>query len=165
MEHDKTLQVAQSLQLAFENAQIQLVRNVIELNTPSEGSDLEDVESKDPAIVKEDVAEQIVTTSTHRRMHELTVISQSYLRKLKFQYLEQNAKDRYIKSIVSDIDDASIVSDEDNRTLQAENAERKERLRLAKSKLGEVQNNIRTLAPLVEDGASQIPIIHHAEAN
>lgn len=82
------------------------------------------------------------------------------MRKLKFQYLEQNAKDRYIKSIVSDIDDAPIVSDEDNRQLKITNVAEKEKLKVAKAKLAEVQNNIRMLAPLVEDGALMF-ILHY----
>jgi hypothetical protein len=73
---------------------------------------------------------------------------------LKFQYLEQNAKDRYIKAIVSDIDDAPIVSDEDNRKLQAENAVKKEELKASKEALAEVQMNVRNLASSVDNGAS-----------
>ena len=78
---------------------------------------------------------------------------QSFLRKLKFQYLEQNAKDRYVKSIVSDIDDAPIVTAEDNKQLLASNAQKKERLKVAKSSLAEMQKDIVTLAPLVESGS------------
>jgi len=83
----------------------------------------------------------------------LTVIqSKSYLRKLKFQYLEQNAKDKYVKSIVSDIDDAPLFTDEDNKQLAFDNQQKKERLKTAKNQLHEVHSNIRTLAPLVEQG-------------
>ncbi|KAJ7599128.1 hypothetical protein C8J56DRAFT_815512, partial [Mycena floridula] len=131
---EKLLQSAQSLKDTFENANIQLVNTATEFHSPVEGSDLDDVEHKDPALVMEDVAAQT-----------------SYLRKLKFQYLEQNAKDRYIKSIVSDIDDAPIVSDDDNRRLKMENTVAKDKLKLSKAALAEVQSNIRTLAPLVED--------------
>lgn len=79
-------------------------------------------------------------------------MSQSFFRKLKFQYLEQNAKDKYVKSIVSDIDDAPIVTAEDNKELVAINEEKKARLKVAKARLNEVHNNIRTLAPMVEQG-------------
>lgn len=82
---------------------------------------------------------------------------QSFLRKLKFQYLEQNAKDKYVKSIVSDIDDAPIVTAEDNKELAAVNEEKKAKLKLAKQGLAEVQQNIRTLAPMVEQGCTFIP--------
>ena len=78
---------------------------------------------------------------------------QSFLRKLKFQYLEQNAKDRYVKTIVSDIDDAPMATADDNDELAAKNDKKKARLREAKTRLAEVQGNIRTLAPLVEEGA------------
>jgi hypothetical protein len=77
---------------------------------------------------------------------------QAYLRKLKFQYLEQNAKDKYIKSIVSDIDDAPIVTAEENKELFLLNEGKKETLKGAKQNLIEVQQNIRLLAPLVEQG-------------
>ena len=76
------------------------------------------------------------------------------MRKLKFQYLEQNAKDKYVKSIVSDIDDAPIVTAEDNKELLASNVGKKEKLNVAKANLAEIQHNIRTLAPLVEQGMS-----------
>jgi len=81
------------------------------------------------------------------------LIIQTYLRKLKFQYLEQNAKDKYVKSIVSDIDDAPIVTAEQNKELAAINQEKKEKLKAAKGKLSEMQNNIRILAPMVEQGS------------
>jgi len=80
------------------------------------------------------------------------VIFQTYLRKLKFQYLEQNAKDKYVKSIVSDIDDAPIVTAEQNKELAVINQEKKEKLKAAKDKLAEMQSNIRILAPMVEQG-------------
>jgi len=74
------------------------------------------------------------------------------LRKLKFQYLEQNAKDKYVKSIVSDIDDAPIVTAADNEQLSQINKEKKAKLKAAKDRLAEVQTKIRTLAPTVEEG-------------
>lgn len=86
------------------------------------------------------------------------ILTKSYLRKLKFQYLEQNAKDRYVKSIVSDIDDAPIVTADDNNELLASNAAKKEKLKIAKAKLAEMYQDIRTLSPLVAQGiiSSQI---------
>ncbi|KAI0697017.1 hypothetical protein BC835DRAFT_802879 [Cytidiella melzeri] len=68
--------------------------------------------------------------------------------KLKFQYLEQKAKDQYIKIIVSD--DAPSITAADNKELQETNEAKKRNLKEQKAKLAEVQNNIRTLAPLVE---------------
>lgn len=73
------------------------------------------------------------------------------MRKLKFQYLEQNAKDRYVKSIVSDIDDAPIVTAEDVKELNASNEEKKAKLKEAKTALAEMHHNIRTLTPLVQE--------------
>jgi hypothetical protein len=77
------------------------------------------------------------------------------LRKLKFQYLEQNAKDKYVKSIVSDIDDAPIVTAEENKELAQLNEEKKTKLKEAKGRLSEVQNNIRLLGPLVDQGMNE----------
>jgi hypothetical protein len=67
--------------------------------------------------------------------------------------LEQNAKDKYVKSIVSDIDDAPIVTAEQNNKLAAVNEEKKGRLKVAKRNLTDVQNDIRLLAPMVEKGS------------
>ncbi|KAF7970936.1 hypothetical protein HWV62_22584 [Athelia sp. TMB] len=88
---------------------------------------------KDPEYVANDVASQIF-----------------FLRKLKFQYLEQNAKDKYIKTIVSDIDDAPLITAATNEELQQSNALKKEKLKAAKAKLVQKQEDVRTLAPLVE---------------
>ncbi|KAJ7122966.1 hypothetical protein C8R44DRAFT_621744 [Mycena epipterygia] len=134
MEQDTILQGASAFQSAFENASIQLVHNVSQLNAHAEdGSDTDDIEVKDPAIVVQDLAAQT-----------------SHLRKLKFRYLEQNAKAKYITAIVSDIDDAAIVTAEDNKALSVVCDEKKEKLRVAKAGLAEVRTNIQTLAPMVE---------------
>jgi hypothetical protein len=77
----------------------------------------------------------------------------SFLRKLKFQYLEQNAKDKYIKTIVSDIDDAPFITAATNEELRVTNELKKEKLKTAKGKLTQKYQDIRTLAPLVEQGA------------
>jgi hypothetical protein len=53
---------------------------------------------------------------------------------------------------VSDIDDAPIVTAEDNKELLASNIEKKAKLNVAKANLAEIQTNIRTLGPLVEQG-------------
>ncbi len=58
-----------------------------------------------------------------------------------------------MKSIVSNIDDAPIVTADDNRALQALNEQRKQRLKDAKTRLADIQNRIRELAPAVEKGA------------
>ncbi|TFK37978.1 hypothetical protein BDQ12DRAFT_698888 [Crucibulum laeve] len=147
VEQDKNLQAARAFHEQFENANLQLVKNVSDFNSHrldededfDMGEDREDRENRDPAIVAIDVAAQI-----------------SFLRKLKFQYLEQNAKDKYVKSIVSDIDDAPIVTAEDNKELVAVNEDKKARLKVAKDALAEVQGNIRTLAPLVEEDYTRI---------
>lgn len=55
---------------------------------------------------------------------------------------------------MSDIDDAPIVTAEDNKELLASNVLKKEKLKVAKANLAETQQNIRTLAPLVEEGTS-----------
>ena len=75
------------------------------------------------------------------------------MRKLKFAYLEQNAKDKYVKTIVSDIDDAPIVTADDNKALFASNEEAKQRLKAAKESLHHTQKSIKELAPAVEQGA------------
>ncbi|KAJ7896081.1 hypothetical protein B0H14DRAFT_2680338 [Mycena olivaceomarginata] len=131
MEQDPVLQDAKAFQTAFDKANLHLVHNVSRLNAPpDDGSDTD--ENKDPAVVAQDL------------------VAQTFLRKLKFRYLEQNAKSKYITAIVSDIDDAAIVTAEDNKALSLVCEEKKEKLRVAKAGLAEVRTNIRTLAPKVE---------------
>ncbi|KAJ6530357.1 hypothetical protein DFH09DRAFT_150486 [Mycena vulgaris] len=134
MQQDPILQGASAFQATFEKANLELVKNVARFNAPPEdGSETDNIDVKDPAIVAQDLAAQT-----------------SFLRKLKFRYLEQNAKSKYITAIVSDIDDAAIVTAEDNKALAVVCDEKKERLRVAKAGLAEVRTNIRTLAPMVE---------------
>ena len=63
------------------------------------------------------------------------MLYKSFLRKLKFQYLEQNAKDKYIKTVVSDIDDAPLITASTNEELRAKNELKKDKLKVAKGKL------------------------------
>ncbi|KAI0254620.1 hypothetical protein BJV78DRAFT_1185694 [Lactifluus subvellereus] len=72
----------------------------------------------------------------------------SFMRMLKFQYLECNAKDKYVKTIVND--EAPMVTAETNADLQAINLVKKDKLKAAKSRLAERHSDIRNLAPLVE---------------
>ncbi|TFK68347.1 hypothetical protein BDN72DRAFT_898210 [Pluteus cervinus] len=135
LKQEQVLNLAKSAQAEFEQANLHLRANTNTFHTTR--LDLDDVDEqdlKDPAIVAGNVADQT-----------------SYLRKLKFQYLEQNAKDKYIKSIVSDIENAPIVTTDDNTKLQETNLQQKEQLKLAKQQLAEVHGNIRTLAPMVEE--------------
>lgn len=57
-----------------------------------------------------------------------------------------------MKSIVSDIDDAPIVTAEQNKELSLVNEAKKEKLKAAKDRLADVQNDINLLAPMVEKG-------------
>ncbi|KDR80407.1 hypothetical protein GALMADRAFT_1196651 [Galerina marginata CBS 339.88] len=143
IEQTKNVQVAKTLTTRLESLNIQLVNKAAEFNShrleTDDGLDPEDAEAKDPAIVAMQVATQIAD-----------------LRKLKFQYLEQNAKDKYVKSIVSDIDDAPIVTAEQNKELSVVNEEKKEKLKSAKEKLAEAHNNIKLLAPMVEQDYQQL---------
>ncbi|KAJ7638236.1 hypothetical protein FB45DRAFT_397641 [Roridomyces roridus] len=123
--------MAQEFQAAFEKASLKIVHNVDQFTANAD--DEYDIELRDPELVAQDLATQT-----------------SFLRKLKFRYLEQNAKSKYITSIVSDIDDAAIVTAEDNNALAVVCEEKKEKLRIAKAALAEVRTNIRTMAPVVD---------------
>jgi chromosome segregation ATPase len=72
------------------------------------------------------------------------------MRRLKFQYLENNAKDKYVKTIVND--EAPMVTADTNTDLQAANSVKKEKLKSAKTRLAERHSGIRNVAPLVENG-------------
>jgi len=71
-----------------------------------------------------------------------------HVRNLKFQYLEQSAKKKYIINIMSD--EAPSITATDNEAVKVENEEKKRNLRIAKDRLNEKYSDIRTLAPLVE---------------
>ncbi|KAF9071521.1 hypothetical protein BDP27DRAFT_1219053 [Rhodocollybia butyracea] len=138
MDQEKRLFAAQSRQALFDSLNLGIVRSVTELNSheldlEDNVSDVEEV-ARDPAVVAGDVSSQV-----------------KYLKKLKFQYLEQNAKHKYIQSIVSDIDDAPIVTEDDNNQLEQRNSQQKENLKDAKAKLTDIQTDIRRLAPTVEE--------------
>lgn len=77
------------------------------------------------------------------------------MHKLKFQYLENNAKDKYVKTIVND--EAPMLTAENNATLQAANLVKKANLKAAKSRLAQRHAVIRDLAPHVERGKE----LHH----
>ncbi|KIP06335.1 hypothetical protein PHLGIDRAFT_107068 [Phlebiopsis gigantea 11061_1 CR5-6] len=72
----------------------------------------------------------------------------AFFRKLKFQYLEQKAKDSYIKIIVND--DAPAIYAADIEAQREVNDKKKQELKGKKLRLTEMYSNIRTLAPLVE---------------
>lgn len=72
------------------------------------------------------------------------------MRRLKFQYLENNAKDKYVKTIVND--EAPMITADTNADLQAANSVKKEKLKSAKTRLAERHSDIRNMAPLVEHG-------------
>jgi transcription elongation GreA/GreB family factor len=72
------------------------------------------------------------------------------MHRLKFQYLESNAKDKYVKTIVND--EAPMVTAETNDALQATNLVKKDNLKAAKSRLAQKHTDIRNLAPHVERG-------------
>lgn len=76
------------------------------------------------------------------------------MHRLKFQYLEHNAKDKYVKTIVND--DAPMITADNNAALQAANLVKKDNLKAAKSKLDQKHADIRDLAPHVERG--KVPI-------
>ncbi|KIJ61550.1 hypothetical protein HYDPIDRAFT_31158 [Hydnomerulius pinastri MD-312] len=131
-----TSNAPKELQATLENANLHILSSRAQLKSHQfDGLDDwpagEDALS-DPAVVASDVAAQI-----------------SFLRKLKFQYLEQNAKDKYVKTIVSD--DAPLITASSNEELRVQNEEKKRVLKQEKVRLTERQEDVRTLAPLVEE--------------
>ncbi|OCH96242.1 hypothetical protein OBBRIDRAFT_765746 [Obba rivulosa] len=137
-ESSARLEAARALKAALENARTHLVehREQFDAKQALSASDANALYEghtglTDPALIAVEVAAQI-----------------SFLRKLKFQYREQKAKDQYIKTIVSD--DAQLITADDNELLNAANEQKKQALKVAKSQLAEKYDDIRTLAPLVE---------------
>ncbi|KZT23618.1 hypothetical protein NEOLEDRAFT_1117549 [Neolentinus lepideus HHB14362 ss-1] len=134
------LEAARTLQTALQNARL----HIREARSQFESKRFEEIADwpgliepggaaiKDPAIIAGDVAAQ-----------------RSYLNMLKFQYLEQNAKDKYVKTIVSD--DPQPVTAADKEALRLDNERKKAVLKAAKVKLAEKYKDIRNLAPFVEE--------------
>ncbi|EPQ52056.1 hypothetical protein GLOTRDRAFT_140516 [Gloeophyllum trabeum ATCC 11539] len=134
------LEAARTLQTTLHNARL----HILEARSQFDSKRFDDIADwpgllepggapiKDPAIIAGDVAAQT-----------------SFLNKLKFQYLEQNAKDKYVKTIVSD--DPQPVTAHDKEELRASNEKKKKVLKAAKVKLAEKYKDIRNLAPFVEE--------------
>ncbi|PIL24886.1 hypothetical protein GSI_12773 [Ganoderma sinense ZZ0214-1] len=132
------LDAARALQTKLEAAKLNIVEDQTRFDT------LQSTLAKDPALVSEGVA-----GTTDPAIVAAEVASQiSFLRNLKFQYLEQKAKDQYVKTIVSD--EAPNINADDNELLRIENDKKKGVLTAAKARLAEKYSDVRTLAPLVE---------------
>lgn len=82
---------------------------------------------------------------------------QKFLRNLKFRYLEQAAKKKYVVEIMSE--EGPAISAADNEELKGKNEESKRALRVVKEKLSEKQKDIRDLAPLVEEGLAPLAVL------
>lgn len=67
-----------------------------------------------------------------------------------FNIWSKKAKDQYIKTIVSD--EAPNINADDNETIRLENEIKKAALKELKRQLAETCDDIRKLAPLVEEG-------------
>ncbi|RPD64118.1 hypothetical protein L227DRAFT_571695 [Lentinus tigrinus ALCF2SS1-6] len=140
MDNDNSdkLDAARALQTKLESAKLNIVEDQNRFDT------LQSTLAKDPGLVSEGVA-----GTTDPAIVAAEVASQiSFLRNLKFQYLEQKAKDQYVKTIVSD--EAPNINADDNELLRIDNEKKKEILSAAKARLAEKYSDVRTLAPLVE---------------
>ena len=75
---------------------------------------------------------------------------QKHMRRIKLKYLEVCAQDQYIKCIVAD--DPPEIGDEDTEAVLEESLRTKTTLKESKAALAEKYEDIRRLAPLVQDG-------------
>ncbi|KAF8518366.1 hypothetical protein BU17DRAFT_48687 [Hysterangium stoloniferum] len=125
---------------------------VFALQKELESADLTIVELKNQFLSKDfstlsDSA--LVSNSTNPRIVAPDVLAQqSFLRKLKFHYIEQHAKDKYVKFIVSP--DEPGIDAEINEQLKETNEDRKRLLKEAKVHLTETYEKIRNKASLVD---------------
>lgn len=107
-----------------------------------------------PAEIAGDVAAQVVCLRLSCLVSISDMPTKSFLRTLKFQYLEQNAKDKYIKTIVDD--EAPLITIDDNESLRETNEQRKAELKAAKEKLAAKYGNIKSLASEVEESRCRL---------
>jgi hypothetical protein len=91
----------------------------------------------DPTLVEQDLKSQL-----------------SDVKKLKFNFLEQNTKGRYIRTIISDIDPG--ISQETYEELSALNQAEKEKLKEAKARLAETNRQLVDAAPLIAAEMKQL---------
>ncbi|GBE86661.1 hypothetical protein SCP_0905410 [Sparassis crispa] len=148
VDHTAKIDAARSLQAQLQNTRLYIVGYREQFDThhaaaaESGSSSLYETRTglTDPAVVAVDVASQI-----------------AFLRKLKIQYLEQKAKDQYIKTIVSP--DAPNIDANDNEKLRVVNEAKKEALKAAKAHLAEKDGDIRKFAPLVEQDYNKAKLL------
>ncbi|KAF9652460.1 hypothetical protein BDM02DRAFT_3089128 [Thelephora ganbajun] len=121
------------------------------LNSELENADLLLLKSKPKFLSKKTHDDQEWPTSNDGPDALLPAVlaANKFLRNLKFRYLEQAAKKKYVVEIMSE--EGPAISAADNEDLKAKNEEKKRALGVVKSKLGEKQKDIRDLAPLVEE--------------
>ncbi|KAJ8489345.1 hypothetical protein ONZ51_g2994 [Trametes cubensis] len=138
------LEVARALQARLDAAKLHIVEDQTRFDT------LQSALAKDPGLLSEGVA-----GTTDPAIVAAEVASQiAFLRNLKFQYLEQKAKDQYVKTIVSD--EAPNINAEDNELLRIENERKKEILSAAKARLAEKYSDARSLTQEAAALARQI---------
>lgn len=77
--------------------------------------------------------------------------SQEFFKKIKFKYLEQEAKETFLKLILAE--DPVQIDREDNNRLELENAESKHTLKQAKHELDALRNQVSRVAEEVATGA------------
>ena len=75
MEQESLLADAEAVQKSFQAIQLKLVQNAAQFDSPPEGSDLEDIENRDPSIIAENVKDQIASFSVWLRDFWLSNVS------------------------------------------------------------------------------------------
>ncbi|VDB91376.1 unnamed protein product [Peniophora sp. CBMAI 1063] len=81
-----------------------------------------------------------------------------HMRRIKLKYLEVCAQDQYIKCIVAD--DPPEINDEDTEAVLEESMRTKATLKASKAALAEKYEDIRRLAPLVQDDYDKVTRAH-----
>lgn len=75
---------------------------------------------------------------------------QEFFKKIKFKYLEQEAKETFLKLILAD--DPEQIDREDNDRLEEENRRSKGLLKAAKLELGQLKEDVGQIAQEVATG-------------
>ncbi|KZV61338.1 hypothetical protein PENSPDRAFT_643476 [Peniophora sp. CONT] len=87
-----------------------------------------------------------------------TSLKIKHMRRIKLKYLEVCAQDQYIKCIVAD--DPPEIGDEDTEVVLEESLRTKATLKESKAALAEKYEDIRRLAPLVQDDYDKVTRAH-----
>ncbi|KIY63388.1 hypothetical protein CYLTODRAFT_426134 [Cylindrobasidium torrendii FP15055 ss-10] len=128
---DERLERAKAFKETFNNTKLKIHADIEAKREEAKSLDYYDLDFRDPQTISAELSAQV-----------------GFLRKLKYQYKEASAKDRYTKIIVSD--EAPLITQQDNLLLGNEVNAKKLKVKEAKQRLIEEQDALRATVTKIE---------------